>query len=164
MSRLGLIAAKLYGKKLTHFVNQLEAEKYFDEYRTRCLSILEKTSKKTNDFVMNYTPESLKKLESWYFEIYKNNQFQELKVERDDFERSVAVYFGEVAIKNNENAKWIVSEFPFEKGKYNLGINEGFCTLMIPTMCSDLFKEPNNNMKQSLYRKYKKYFMTQGKS
>lgn len=81
-----------------------------------------------------------------------------LGTDRYDFERCIAVYFGEVTVRNIERAKWIVTEDAFIQGKYDFGVNLGLFTRMLSSSFSDLYKRPNNKRRQSVFRDFKKYF------
>lgn len=42
----------------------------------------------------------------------------------------MSVYWGEVVIKNNPDAKWLIEEFAFAQGKYELLVNKGLFKIM----------------------------------
>lgn len=70
----------------------------------------------------------------------------------------MSIYFGEVVVRNNDNAKWIVEEYAFVKGKYNLMINAGLLNMALVDKCNNWFKEPCNKNHNLLFRQYNKYF------
>lgn len=158
LSKSGLVAAQLYGDKLPSFKNQRKAEKYFMKFINEHLQILDKLSEESKEFIMDYSVESLKKIELWYFKLYQTIQFSEIGIDRYDFERCIAVYFGEVAVRNIKGAKWIVTEYAFTSGKFEFGVNLGLMTRMLFSSFSDLYKRPNNKRKQCVYREFNKDF------
>jgi hypothetical protein len=159
MSKIGLMFVKLFGKDLSNFKSQKKAEQYFKKYIDRYTKILEKLSKYTNEFTMDFSPESLKKIELWYFNLYESNKFSEIGTDRSIFEKCIAVYFGNVVIKNVDNAHWDVSEYPFIEGKYEFGVTKDIVSIMLTKKFNDLYKIPSNKKKQSIFRMYKKYFI-----
>ncbi len=156
MTQRGLEIANQFGKKLPSFANQAKAEEYFFAYKDNHLSILAEIASKQTKFLCDYSPESLKNLELWYFELYENDSFYQFGVDREIFERCMAMYFGEVMIKNIEGAHWIIEEYAFTPSKYELGVNKGLGAVML-NRWTDHFETPNNKRKQSIYREYKKF-------
>ena len=77
------------------------------------LNRLKAISIQTSAFFLDYTIESLKKLEKWYFDLYEKQSFGQVGLTQEEFESMMSVYWGEVVIKNNEDAKWVVMEYPF---------------------------------------------------
>jgi hypothetical protein len=158
MGKSGINAALMYGDLLPSFRNQQRAEKYFYSYIEKHLKLLGKLSKKTKEFDMDYTPESLKRIELWYFQLYLGKKFAEISANRQKFERCINVYFGEVVVRNIQGASWVVEEYSFMPGKYEFGVNKDNLTISLIRWFSNLHKYPNNKRKQSIYRRYKKYF------
>ena len=156
MTKIGLITAKIFGKKLLAFKNFEEAQKYYFSYRDSNVDLLSRISKGSAKFTMDFFPESLKAIENWYFDLIKENKFIEFGISREEFERCMGIYWGEVCVKNDSEVSWIVEEFAFESGKYEIGIKKGLCKWMLAGKCLDLYKKPNNALKQSLYREIKK--------
>lgn len=68
MSRYGMEIAIEYGKKLKKFRDISKAEDYFFSYKDNLLKKLETFCAKNSCFVPDYTVESLKKIEKWYFD------------------------------------------------------------------------------------------------
>lgn len=56
----------------------------------------------------------------------------------------MSVYFGEVVVRNNDNAKWVVEEYAFVEGKYELMVNKGLLSMSIDNKCNNWFNEPCN--------------------
>jgi hypothetical protein len=124
MSLFGLKVAKQFGEKLPSFKNQAEAETILFKQRNENLRQLLEMAKTPDFFAPDFTPESLKPLEQWYFELYEFNGFSKFATTRERFESCMAAYFGEVVIRNCPDARWIVREFAFESGKYEIGVQK----------------------------------------
>ena len=157
MSKKGIEAATAYGRKLTAFAGQAEAEQYFFAYRDALLRKAEEISRFSSSFRADYTVESLKTLEKWYFELWEKDLFSETGITKGEFESMLGMYFGEVVVRNNEAAKWTVNEFPFAKGKFDLYVNKGLCSMSV-SGCENWHSRPGNKRKDLLYRNYRKYF------
>ena len=145
--------AKLFGKQLPGFKNQAEAEAQLFADRDRRLENLLEAAAKTESFDADFTPESLKRLELWYFELWEGDGFGAIGLPREEFECSMAMYFLEVAVRNCPRAEWEVSEYGFENGKYEIGVKNGLHHLMRSRM-TDHFQQPNNKRRQKIYREY----------
>ncbi|WP_212667531.1 hypothetical protein [Gottfriedia acidiceleris] len=158
MSKEGLKAAIEYGEKLQEFDNIKEAEKFFLKYKDDLLKQLELISQESDIFKADYIIVSLKNLEKWYFELYENNEFVKLGINRNEFEKVMAIYFGEVVVQNHKEAKWEVVEFPFVPGKYTFGVSKDFCSMTLGNGFIDHYNEPINKRRNSLFRRYNHYF------
>lgn len=158
MSGLGFNAALSYGKDLKSFKSKEKAEKYFLSYKDKLLAELEKACCKYHFFVCDYSVESLKNIEKIYFNLYESKGFEKIGFSRKTFESLMSVYFGEVVIRNNEDAKYEVREFPFLKGKYELYVNKGLLYLSVLDKYTYLYERPNNKKRNSVFREYNKYF------
>lgn len=157
MTQQGLEIALSYGEQLPSFDSISAAKAFYFQYRDRHLDLLAEISKGHTQFNMDYSTKSLKSLEKWYFDLFENDSFQNYGLDRPTFEVCLAMYFCEVVVRNSSDAKWIVSEFAFIGGKYELGVKKGLMSYML-SRCTDHFKESNNRRKQLLYRTYKHYF------
>jgi hypothetical protein len=158
MSKKGLKVAIEYGEKLREFENIFEAEKFFFNYKNELLIQLELVSQESNIFKADYKVESLKNLEKWYFELYEKNEFGKLGLERNEFEKVMAIYFGEVVVQNNKDAKWEVEEYPFVPGKYTFKVTKGLGSMSLSNGFIDHYKIPSNKRRTSLFRRYNHYF------
>jgi len=156
MGKLGLKIAKLFGTTLDTFSNQIDAEKELYEFRDLRLNKLNDLARLSATFDADGSPESLKEIEKWYFELWENNEFGQIGVDRKEFEECFAMYFGRVFVENNVDWHWIVSEFAFQRGKYELGISNVSVSIMLSRF-TDHFDVPNNKRRQSIWRKYRKY-------
>ena len=119
MSKYSLNIAIKYGETLREFSNKSEAENYFISYKDNLLNRLKAISIQTSAFFLDYTIESLKKVEKWYFDLYEKQSFGQVGLTQEEFESMMSVYWGEVVIKNNEDAKWVVMEYPFSQKSMN---------------------------------------------
>ena len=158
MSKYSLNVAQQYGENLESFNSLDEAEQYFLSYRNSLLNRLENICKNNFSFMPDYTADSLKQLEKWYFDLFENNSFDDIGLNQEEFEEIMSIYFGEVAVRNNDNAKWIVEEFAFVKDKYVLLVNKGAMNMAIDNKCKNWFKKPDNKRHTLLFREYNKYF------
>src|SRR5262249_39899522 len=75
MSRFGLLVARLFGKSLPRFQSLDEAREQLLAARDRYLAALEEVSRQFSGFAPDYSPESLKTLESWYFQLWETGGF-----------------------------------------------------------------------------------------
>jgi len=156
MSRYSLKVARDFGAKLPSFETLEEAQRYWTQVRSEHLSLLGSLAANTPSFSADYSADSLKHLELWYFELYEVDSFGDLGTSRAVFETCMAMYLGEVAVRS-AGAEWVIQEFPFVPGKYQMGVRKGGTTLMLWRM-TDHFRVPNNKRRQSIYRQYKKLF------
>jgi hypothetical protein len=158
MSEEGLKAAIKYGENLHEFESIKEAEVFFLKFKDELLKQLELVSKESDNFNVDYKIESLKNLEKWYFELCEKNEFVMLGLDRYDFEKVIAIYFGEVIVQNNNDAKWKVEEFPFVSGKFDFGVRKDMFSMSLGNGFIDHYEEPNNKRKNSLFRRYNQHF------
>jgi len=63
------------------------------------------------------------------------------------------MYLGTVVVANVPCFKWVVEEFAFLAGRYEIGIGAPLFTVML-TGGSNLQSEPNNKRRQSLFRQF----------
>jgi hypothetical protein len=156
MSRQAREIAILHGRSLPMFRSQQEAEEALFTRRDKHLALLSKAAESYPAFEADFGPESLKTLERWYFVLYEAGAFHRIGVGRDTFETCMAMYFGETAVRDAA-ARWIVEEYFLARGRYEIGVQRGSVKLMLDRL-TDLYAEPNNKRRQSLYRRYMKYF------
>lgn len=156
MSRQGHAIALKHGEKLPAFASLAEAEQHYHNLRDKHLDILLEVATQYPLFHPDYSPESLKQLEQWYFRLYETGSFRAMGIVRETFETCMAMYFGETAIRS-ARAHWIVEQYFIAPNKYELGVRKDSVTMMVSRF-TDHFREPNNKKKESLFRRYKKYF------
>ncbi len=158
MGWFGLQVARLFGQKLPTFKSQAEAEGHLFAQRDARLSRMVALSEQSGGvFSSDFSPDSLKGLEQWYFALWEADGFGSLGLSREELERCMAIYFCEVAVRNCPQAHWIVQEYAFEPGKYELGVKRGLVSLM-RSRFTDHYKQPNNKRRQKIYREYRAHF------
>ncbi len=118
MSRAGRRAADDLGRTLPRFGSQEEAEKALFDQRDLLLGRLRTAAAASPSFQCDLTPESLKTLERWYFEVRERGTFARYGLSPETFGRCIAMYLGEVIVKNHAAFRWVVREFPFVPGTY----------------------------------------------
>lgn len=158
MSKRGLKAAKAYGNKLNDFKNVSEAKEFFFYYKDCLLNRLESICLNNDIFTADYSVGSLSILEKWYFELYEKKEFGSIGSTREEFEKMLDIYFGEVAVKNSINTQWIVREYPFAEGKYEFLINKEFMSINAIGMFQNLCIRQGNKKRNLMLREYNKYF------
>lgn len=155
MSKKGIQVAFEHAESLRTFSSQLEAERFYFKLRDGLIETLDSLAK-NNNIPLDFSPESLKTLEKWYFDLYEYDRFKELGISQKDFERCMGIYIGFVYTKNKPQFEWLVKESSFIKGKYEIGVTLGLCTVFLGPV-SNLTKVKDNKRKQYMYREYKKY-------
>lgn len=91
MSEYGLKIAVKHGKKLKKFKDISKAETYFFLYKDKLLGKLETICRQNSYFLPDYTVESLKGIEKWYFVLYEKREFNKIGLTRHGFERMMSV-------------------------------------------------------------------------
>ena len=157
MSDSGMKAAIEYGDILRSFKDLSEAEDFFYTYKDIILKNLESICIKNALFTADYSVDSLTKIEKWYFDLYEKKEFSKIGITQETFEKMMGVYYGEVAVRNNAEARWVVREFPFSKGKYELLIKKGLMSMSVIEKCNNLCTSQGNKRKNHLFRDYNKY-------
>jgi hypothetical protein len=157
MTRFGLRVARLFGRRLPHFTSASDAETALTRRRDEILRALAQAAEASASFTPDFTPESLKALEAWYFELYERDAFRTVGLDREAFERAMAAYFGEVAVRSVPGARWVVQEYAFEVGRYEIGVRAGLVTVLLDRF-TDHFATPNNKRRQALYRRFRHHY------
>ena len=122
------------------------------------ISEFEEIARSMGSFSPNYTVDSLKALEKWYFELWEKDNFASITVSQGTFERMMALYFNEVVVRNKEGAKWTVTEYPFLRGRYELGIECRLMSMMGSGHFINLCTKEGNKRRNFMYREYKRYY------
>jgi hypothetical protein len=156
VSRAGMEAARQHAAQLPNFANQAEAEQALFSERDALLRELVDAAEGTETFKPTFQPASLKDLEAWYFQLWEHEGFAEAGISRERLEQAIAMYVGETAVQNDSEFEWFVSEFPFEPGKYQIGIRKPLFSWMLRSF-TDLHSRPNNKRRQSIWREFKQY-------
>lgn len=96
----GLRAAKLFGSQLPAFRGNAEAERALYGERDELVRKLTELSRRSAVFRPDFSPESLKDLEHWYFELLEGGGFHSIDTDEETFERAIAMYLGQVLVRN----------------------------------------------------------------
>lgn len=157
MGRKGLKIAVQLGLKRRKFTDLASAEKYYDTLKEEIYTLVDELQKAYPNEVLDYSPESLKSIEKIYFDYYDHDKFSEAQLSKDEFEILLAIYEGQVYVRNGK-AKWIIQEDAFVRDqRYYLAIkslNE-FLTIDC-TKRGNHARRPSNKRRQMMYREYKK--------
>lgn len=155
MSKVGLLAAKLFGKSLPTFRDHAQAERALLSHRDALLRMLADWSQRAIDFRPDLSPESLKGLERWYFRLVDGPGFRSINTNQETFERAMAMYLGAVFVHNAAPPfEWFVEEFAFEAGRYEIGVRWDLFAMMLSRQA---VPREHNKRQQSLWRKYVRY-------
>ncbi len=155
MTRHGLKVALKHAESLPSFSSLEEAEKFLFGLRDTLCELLEHLAEQS-DVRLDYSPESLKSLEKWYFDLCACEGFGALGVTLEDFERCMGFYRGRVYTKNHPEFDWIVKESPFHPGKFEIGVSAPGFTLMIGRV-AHLQELKHNVRRESMFREYRKW-------
>lgn len=147
-----------YGKKLQEFKDIKDAELFFLTCKDALLEQVTVLADDSPFFRADFTVDSLKSLEKWYFHIFEHEGFTEIGMERNDFEKVMAIYFGEVVVRNSEEAEWEIEEFPWGHDKYTFGVRQGYGGMTLSNGFIDHHLEPQNKRRNILYRRYNHFF------
>lgn len=156
MSRAGRRAADELGRSLPRYGSQAEAEQALFAQRDVLLERLRVAAAASQAFRCDFTPESLKTLERWYFDARERNMLAEYGLSPETCERCMAMYLGEVIVRNHAAFHWVVREFPFARGRYEIGVDRGTLAVML-TRWGSLPMRPNNRKRESIWREYHRW-------
>lgn len=148
MSRSGIIVAKQFGADLPCFPNAEAAELELHALKRRCLTELASIADLAPK--LDYSPESLKSLELWFYEKGEPKSISS----KTSSAQAFGFYIGEIYCQN-ARFEWIVKEFAFLKGHYEMGVSRPGMSIMFTK--GKLPASTGNKLKQSLFREYKKY-------
>ena len=155
MTRHGLKVALKHAESLPSFKSLAEAKRSLFQLRDRLRDEIERLSRECN-VVLDFSPDSLKTLEKWYFDLYNSDGFECLGLTQEEFERCMGFYNGFVYTENDPEFTWIVEESPYKAGKFQIGVTKGLLTIWVGRV-SRLQKLKNNKRMQSMFREYKRY-------
>jgi hypothetical protein len=156
MSRQGMKAALEYGQQLPAFPDRKSAEIKLFQLRDKLIRQITDAAAGTDLFLADYSPESLKALEKWYFELYDTKSFKKIGLDRKIFEQSMSMYYGEVIVRNNPDFRWYIEEYAFIPGRYEMGVRSKIISLSMGR-AADLYARTGNQRKQSLWREYRRW-------
>jgi hypothetical protein len=157
MSRLGMKIAESFGRTLPVFRTAGDARSQLFAERDERLTKIKTLAAKSECFAADETPESLKKMEAWYFQLVDGDDFPALGVSREEFEKCMATYFCQVAVMNCSGTEWHVGEYAFGKGKYEIGVKRGLLQLMLGSF-RDHYAKRSNRAHTAIFREYQRYF------
>jgi hypothetical protein len=148
MSQYGMLVAGQFAQGLPEFSEQATATEALLAWRDRGLQELYLLSGLAPS--LDYSPESLKSLESWFFQ----NGQPAATESGFSIPHAIAFYVGEVLCRSRQ-FQWVIQEFPFSKGRYEIGVTRQGLTIML-TKGKHLQLAGNKRM-QSLWREYQRY-------
>jgi hypothetical protein len=139
---------------LPAFKSSADAERVLIERKNQRLRLLRELATRTGRFVADATPDSLKVLESWYFEVLDTDSAG-VGVTKAELDEAVGTYVGEVLVET-AGFEWIVAEDAFVRGHYGIGVRRGLLSVMLT---EGVTPDPlaRNRRKQSLFRMYRKW-------
>jgi hypothetical protein len=155
MSRTGRIAAKLFGQKLPAFADPVDAQGVLYRRRDELLGRLRDVAGQSGAFRPDFSPESLKDLERWYFELVEGGGFRSIGADEDSLERTIAMYLGAVLVRNAPPFEWFVTEFAFGRGPYEIGVRKPLYEVMLSRLAPD--PRDRNKRGESLWRMYQRH-------
>ena len=156
MSKQGLKIAQGYAQTLPRFENSNEAERALFERRDHLLSRLRDATREDEKVQLDGSPQSLKDLERWYFAVLEGPGFASVLMDREDVEHAISMYLGEVLVRNTKQFRWVVEEFAFAEGRYEIGVGTSQVKIML-SRGANLQERPNNKQRQSLYREFSQF-------
>ncbi len=148
MSRYGMVVAGQYAQDLPVFSGHADAEKTLFVQRDTGLEELNTVSDLAAN--LDYSPGSLKAVERWFFESGQ----PATTAAGYSVPHAIAFYFGEVLCRTG-SFHWVVQEFPFAKGRYEIGVQRPLLSIML-TKGRKLQTAGNKRM-QSLWREFQSY-------
>jgi len=137
-----------YGEQLPAYSSPTEAEEILLQLKDSTLVSL--LAEHGSTIGLDYSPQSLKVLEKWYFEA----GCPKVGTGNYSMAHAIGFYLGEVFCRS-AGFSWIVKEFPFKKGHFEVGINRGLLSIML-TKGKAPSVEGNKRM-QSLWREYRQH-------
>lgn len=158
MGKSRIDTAGEFGEQLPSFSSLSEATEYFEHYKEAGLETLVRLTVAQPGFAMDYSPQSLKSLEAVYFKLMEANGFSDLGLSQQAFESLMGIYFGAVATRNDPAVHWIVQEFAFVPGKYELGVARGNTTVMVSSLRNLNLMQPERQKRDRLYRMFQRFF------
>lgn len=139
MGRKNLEQAERFGRSLPEFSTFAEARTTLFGIRDECLGTMQEMSSRQNIFSADYSVLSLQQLDDLYEVLYRTDSFVDFCDGRERFEQCMAMYFGEVLARRKE-AEWVVEEFAFLRGRYQIGVRINTRTQMLRSF-TDYYKD-----------------------
>jgi hypothetical protein len=148
MSWYGLLVALQFSQELPAFPDQVAAEEAL--FACREQGLIELCSLSGVSASLDYSPESLKLIEAWFFE---NGQPIET-ISGYPVAHVIGFYFGEVLCRSQQ-FHWVVEESPFAEGRYEIGVKRDLLAIMLTKGMRP--RLAGNKRMQSLWRASKRY-------
>lgn len=160
MGTEGLKAAALHALTLPAFGSLTEAQVALTAKKSLAIAQLLSAAASSHATNLDFSAESLLRLEQWYFErIDRRRVFGLLRrAEPEELAESCAFYFGEVVVRTISGVQWVVEEFAFAPGRYEIGIRKGLGAWMLSSFHSTLHHKLNRTH-DSMWRTYHHYFV-----
>jgi len=155
MSKVGLRAAHVYGSTLLAFRSLVEAERALYSHRDELLWRLTEQAGRSANVRLDFSPESLKDLEHWYFELFEGGRSHAIDTDRETLERATAMYLGEVLVRNAPPFAWFVTEFAFDRERYEIGVRRPLYQVMLSRLSPSA--RDRNRREWSIWRTYQKH-------
>jgi hypothetical protein len=157
MSSEGLKAAAAHAQQLPVYTSLGEAQTdLLNKNAARIADLL--SDARSSQAGLDFSVDSLLRLERWYFE--RAGSQAQPPADPQQLAEGCAFYFGEVVTRTVPGATWIVSEFPFERGRFEIGVRqaERGVTMMLSSFHRKL-NHPLNKKRDALWRTYHHYFV-----
>jgi hypothetical protein len=153
-----MVAALGHGAKLPRFATAAIARRTMLAARDEALAAVRAVAG-THGVVLDDTPESLRAIEAWYFALHgKRGGFARAGTDRRRFETAMGLYYAAVAVAD-AGATWVVQEFAFAPGTYELGLEAGLLAILgVDVMCHDWHLRSGNAQHRALLRDYRQHF------
>ena len=132
-----------------------DAERTLYDQRDQLLRWLTTLSPGSSTFLADFSPGSLKDLERWYLELLEGAGFGSLRTDPETFQRAIAMYMGEVLVRNAPPFEWFVTEYAFEAGRYEIGVRRPLYAVMLTRLSPA--PRSRNKRGQSLWREYRQH-------
>ncbi len=160
VSRRSLRVAIDHGQSQPAFSSAQEAGAALFRLRDDLLSRLGAGALKAGMRV-DYSPDSLKGLERWSFDLYEKNGFGAVGFTKDEFQAAMRFYLGETAVREGK-AEWFVEEHAFAPGRWEIGVRKHLFALMMPNpraqQAWSYWTLPGNKTRTRLFRDYRQHF------
>jgi hypothetical protein len=161
MSKQGLRIARQHAGGLPQFGSLADAERTLFARREHLIRRLRQAAASLPEVQLDYSPESLKRLEAWYFRLLSDS-FDAVGIGREEFEQAVSMYLGEVLTKNITRVEWSVTQSVFAPGRYEIGVGRPRVFGLMLTGRTNLEMIPNNKRHQSMWRSFRLYAKVYG--
>ncbi len=131
------------------------AQKHYEELRKKLAQQVETLNQAVADLNLDYSPESLIRLERFFLNCYDKASFQQYGLTRQTFDLLMCIYFGEVIVRNRKY-EWKVEQIMQQK-TYSLAVvsSDGMNTIFIGEE-KDLIEFRAKDGKR-MYREFKQW-------